>query len=113
MTLSGGERQRACIARALMASPPVLLADEPTAALDSRQSREIFALLARETRRNNLATLVVTHDAGQLDLADNVKHLSAGTVRRSAPPVPDKCGEAWATRPAVRGLRPQRAAGRR
>lgn len=78
--LSGGERQRVGIARALMADPSVLLADEPTAALDTHQSREIFRLLAEQTHGKRLATLVITHDVDHLDMADRVVHLSEGII---------------------------------
>lgn len=64
--LSGGERQRVGIARALMNAPDVLLADEPTAAIDDRRGREITALLVTEAARRNVATIIVTHNPGQL-----------------------------------------------
>ncbi len=84
--LSGGERQRVGIARALMASPAVLLADEPTAALDKHQSRAIFSLLAEETRAKELATLAVTHDVDHLDMADRVVHLTEGIIETVSSP---------------------------
>ncbi|MEJ5253830.1 MAG: ABC transporter ATP-binding protein [Acidimicrobiales bacterium] len=68
--LSGGERQRVAIGRALMGQPSVVLADEPTAALDPERSRQIMEALAQETRARDVATLVVLHDPAQLDLAD-------------------------------------------
>ncbi|WP_334144239.1 ABC transporter ATP-binding protein [Rhabdothermincola sp.] len=68
--LSGGERQRVAIGRALMGQPSVVLADEPTAALDPERSRQIMEALAQETRQRKVATLVVIHDPAQLDLAD-------------------------------------------
>lgn len=68
--LSGGERQRVAIGRALMGQPSVVLADEPTAALDPERSRQIMEALAQETRQREVATLVVIHDPAQLDLAD-------------------------------------------
>lgn len=64
--LSGGERQRVGIARALMNSPAVLLADEPTAALDAERGHAIMELLTEQATQNNAATLVVTHAIDQI-----------------------------------------------
>lgn len=78
--LSGGERQRVGLARALMAEPTVLLADEPTASLDPARSTEVAALLADESHRRGLATVIVTHDAEPLAQASRVLHLEAGAL---------------------------------
>jgi putative ABC transport system ATP-binding protein len=78
--LSGGERQRVGVARALMASPSVLLADEPTAALDPALAQEIATLLAEQTRRRGLATVVVTHDGAPLQHADRCLQLVDGAL---------------------------------
>ncbi|WP_417286690.1 ABC transporter ATP-binding protein [Corynebacterium variabile] len=78
--LSGGQRQRVNIARALTGSPRVLLADEPTSALDAALSRTIVELLRGLTDELGLATVLVTHDRSQLDLADAVVTLRDGAV---------------------------------
>lgn len=79
--LSGGERQRVGIGRALMAEPSVLLADEPTAALDAQLAERISQLLARVTREHRLATMIVTHDKAPLRHADVHLHLDDGRLQ--------------------------------
>ncbi|MGN6813095.1 MAG: ABC transporter ATP-binding protein [Thermomicrobiales bacterium] len=79
--LSGGERQRVAIARALMNDPQVLLADEPTASLDSKRGREVVELLAREVRTLGKAGIMVTHDERMLDLCDRVIHIGDGRLQ--------------------------------
>jgi putative ABC transport system ATP-binding protein len=78
--LSGGERQRIGIARALIGSPSLLLADEPTAALDRTRSHEVVELLARETRRAGVATVMVTHDTDVLRHCDRVVEMVDGKL---------------------------------
>lgn len=78
--LSGGERQRVGIARALMADPDVLLADEPTASLDPELAVTVSELLAEQTRTRGLATLLVTHDRMPLRHADVRLHLDGGRL---------------------------------
>jgi putative ABC transport system ATP-binding protein len=82
--LSGGERQRVGIARALMAEPSVLLCDEPTSSLDPALAEDIATLLAAQTRRRSLATLLVTHDEEPLAHADRRVDLVAGGLRELA-----------------------------
>lgn len=82
--LSGGERQRIGVARALMASPSVLLADEPTASLDPELSGDIAQLIAHEVHHRGLAALLVTHDEAPLEVADRHVHLEGGRLHETA-----------------------------
>jgi putative ABC transport system ATP-binding protein len=79
--LSGGERQRVGIARALMADPLVLLADEPTASLDPSLADEVSELLADQVRQRGIAALIVTHDDAPLAVADRHLELVDRTLR--------------------------------
>lgn len=85
--LSGGERQRVNIARALMGEPAVLLVDEPTSALDHARGSEIMRLLAELTEERAVATLLVTHDMGQIGHAHRVTEMDDGRLseRRAGP----------------------------
>ena len=78
--LSGGERQRLAVAAALAKRPRVLLADEPTAALDSERAREVMELLGRLARERGAAVVLSTHDDRLLDLADRVLQLRDGRL---------------------------------
>lgn len=78
--LSGGERQRVALARALMNAPALLLADEPTAALDDQRGREVMQLLVDQAHQHGVATLVVTHNAAQLPEDTRRVHLDAGRL---------------------------------
>ena len=79
-TMSGGERQRVGIARALMSSPDLLLVDEPTAALDRKNSHDVVRLLAEETHQNGVATVLVTHDHEILEHCDRVLEMTDGRL---------------------------------
>lgn len=76
--LSGGQKQRVAIARALAAHPRLLLADEPTAALDSRTGREVVDLLRRLATDQGCSVLMVTHDSRILDVADRLLRMEDG-----------------------------------
>jgi ABC-type lipoprotein export system ATPase subunit len=78
--LSGGEMQRAAIARALVARPRLLLADEPTGNLDSANGTEVLALLEQEVRAQGTTLLMVTHDPDAASRADRVHHLADGHI---------------------------------
>ena len=83
--LSGGQKQRVAIARALAAEPQLLLADEPTAALDSRSGREVVELLRRLAREQGCGVLMVTHDPRILDVADRLVRMEDGRLFADAP----------------------------
>ena len=87
-TLSGGERQRVAIARALANDPRLLLADEPTGALDSETGAQIVALLHRLRERRGMTILLVTNDRAVAEQADRVLELRDGRVIPAAEPRP-------------------------
>ncbi|MGE7602793.1 ABC transporter ATP-binding protein [Peribacillus sp. NPDC097675] len=78
--LSGGERQRVAIARSLMNNPEIILADEPTASLDSKRGREVVEMLTTEVKLRNKAAIMVTHDERMLDLCDRVVNITDGKI---------------------------------
>jgi putative ABC transport system ATP-binding protein len=82
--LSGGEKQRVSIARALANHPPLLLADEPTANLDSRHGHEVMELLRDLARKEGSAVVVVTHDTRLHEIADRVLWLEDGRLAGQA-----------------------------
>jgi putative ABC transport system ATP-binding protein len=83
--LSGGQKQRVAIARALAARPRLLLADEPTAALDSQTGRDVVELLQRLAREQGCAVLMVTHDPRILDIADRLVRMEDGQLSEAEP----------------------------
>ncbi|EOT45945.1 MULTISPECIES: ABC transporter ATP-binding protein [Enterococcus] len=78
--LSGGERQRIAIIRALYNDPTIILADEPTASLDTEKSYEVVKILAKETKEKNKATIMVTHDIRLVDFCDKVYVMKDGVL---------------------------------
>jgi putative ABC transport system ATP-binding protein len=78
--LSGGQKQRVAIARALVAGPKLLLADEPTAALDRESGREVVDLFQRLAKEQQAGIVMVTHDNKVLDIADRIVALEAGAL---------------------------------
>lgn len=79
--LSGGERQRVAIARAFFNQPSVILADEPTASLDSKRAHEVVKLIADEVKKRNNAAIMVTHDERMLAYCDKVYHMEDGNLK--------------------------------
>ena len=82
-TLSGGERQRVAIGRALANEPPIVFADEPTAALDTERGMKVMALLRRVAREKRSAVIVVTHDERMIEGFDSVYRMHDGLLERS------------------------------
>ncbi|WP_010094440.1 ABC transporter ATP-binding protein [Ornithinibacillus scapharcae] len=78
--LSGGEKQRVAIARAIIHEPNVLFADEPTASLDSKRSKDVMELIRELTRIRNISTLMVTHDEEMLQYTDRVIRMVDGRI---------------------------------
>ena len=78
--LSGGQKQRVAIARALVAHPAIVLADEPTAALDSKSGRDVVNLMQKLAREQGSTILLVTHDNRILDVADRIVHMEDGKL---------------------------------
>lgn len=79
-SLSGGEKQRVAIARALIHQPKILFADEPTASLDSKRSKEVMELIRVLTKSLNITTLMVTHDEEMLSFTDQIIKMSDGLI---------------------------------
>ncbi len=86
--LSGGEQQRVAIARALANDPVLVLADEPTAALDTGRGMKAMAMLRRIARERRSAVITVTHDHRMIEGFDTVYHLDDGKLGRDGAPAP-------------------------
>ncbi|NYF24794.1 ABC transporter ATP-binding protein [Sporosarcina sp. JAI121] len=79
-SLSGGEKQRVAIARAIIHKPKMLFADEPTASLDSKRSKDVMTLIRELTKTLHITTLMVTHDEEMLPYADHIITMKDGMV---------------------------------
>jgi putative ABC transport system ATP-binding protein len=79
-SLSGGQKQRVAIARALVSHPKIILADEPTAALDKQSGREVVTLMQKLAKEQGCTILMVTHDNRILDVADRIVYMEDGKL---------------------------------
>jgi putative ABC transport system ATP-binding protein len=79
--LSGGQKQRVAIARALTGNPPIIMADEPTAALDSTSGHAVISLLRSLAKEDGVTVLMVTHDPRIKDIADRITYLEDGIIQ--------------------------------
>lgn len=98
--MSGGEQQRVAVARALAGSPSLILADEPTAALDAENGRAVMALLSDLARDESRAILAVTHDSRTLPYADRIINIEDGLIIGERRQKPDRGQVAAAQKPA-------------
>lgn len=78
--LSGGQKQRVAIARALAGDPEIILADEPTAALDSHSGRTVLEMMRELAHSRGRAVVIVTHDSRALEFADRIVHIEDGKI---------------------------------
>jgi len=82
--LSGGQKQRVAIARALVSHPKLVLADEPTAALDSKSGRDVVNLMQTLAKEQGCTILLVTHDNRILDVADRIVNMEDGLLKQNS-----------------------------
>jgi putative ABC transport system ATP-binding protein len=78
--MSGGQKQRVAIARALITKPQIILADEPTGALDSKTSVEVMQLLKQLNQQDGITIIVVTHEGGVANETDKIIHIKDGII---------------------------------
>ena len=78
--MSGGQKQRVAIARALITNPRIILADEPTGALDSKTSEEVMQLLGQLNREEKVTIIVVTHESGVANCTNKIVHIKDGII---------------------------------
>jgi len=78
--MSGGQKQRVAIARALITKPKIILADEPTGALDSKTSVDIMNLLSTLNKEDNMTIIVVTHESGVANVTNKIVHIRDGVI---------------------------------
>ena len=84
--LSGGQQQRVAVARALSNEPSLILADEPTAALDSQRGRQVMELFRKVAHEQGAGVVVVTHDQRALDVFDRILEMEDGRLKTNATP---------------------------
>ncbi|BAY29998.1 ABC transporter-like protein [Nostoc carneum NIES-2107] len=83
-SLSGGQKQRVAIARALVSHPKIVLADEPTAALDKKSGRDVVELMQKLAKEQGCTILLVTHDNRILDIADRIIYMEDGQLKNNS-----------------------------
>lgn len=91
--LSGGQQQRVAVARALANQPSIILADEPTAALDSSRGRQVMELFSQVAHEHGAGVIVVTHDHRALDVFDSIYEMEDGFIERSSHPAKKVVGK--------------------
>lgn len=106
--LSGGEQQRVAVARALANDPVLVLADEPTAALDSRRGRQVMEVLRAIARERQAAVAVVTHDPRSVDLFDRILDMDDGRIVAERRPGAEAIPGTGGGGPPVLGAPPER-----
>jgi putative ABC transport system ATP-binding protein len=86
--LSGGQKQRVAIARALAGDPGIILADEPTAALDSHTGKNVMEMMGELAHKRDRAVVIVTHDSRVLGFADRIVKIEDGAIAGNSVPAP-------------------------